>query len=133
MILKKLNYYLWFLFFSIYWSSHNWGASRPENNATNLISLILLLNLSALLQVLLYFGYSLSSLLFVMFCGVPAFIIPYLLFQRKEVLNSKLKEFKFLEAKEYNRKRIICVGRILVFSIAFNAGIAMIRNITNSN
>jgi len=131
-MLKRINYYLWYLYFSVYWSSSNLGAKKPESNAVGLFNLFVLLNFAAIFQILEFFGHKFSGIIFMFFCGVPAFLIPYLLFQRKHLFHSRFKEFEFLRAKEYKRKRIIAVISAIVFSILFCDGMAVLRNLTHS-
>lgn len=120
---------MWYLYFSIYWSASNWGEkTNPQSSASNLMSLIILINMSAILQILLYLGYSLSGLSFLFVCGVPALLIPYLLFRNK-TFNLRFKEFEFLKGTEYRIKRITLVIAVLSFSIILNAAVAIFRNI----
>ena len=77
---------------------------------------------------MLCFGYQLSGVSFFCVCGIPAFTLPFIIFNNKEV-NSKRNEFDFLRTNNYNRKRIIIVVTVLLYLIATNAGVAIFRNI----
>ncbi len=123
--------FVWYLYFSIYWSTYDWGEKKhPEDNAINLIRWILLINLSAIYQVFIYFGYPFSVISIICICGIPAFVIPYLLIQNnKKGFNLRFEKFEFLKEKEYNRKRLTIVIAVLSFSIVLNAAVAIFRNI----
>ena len=127
---KILRYCIWYLYFSAYWTVFNWGEkTKPRNNASNFMSLTILINLSAIYQILVYFGYPVSILFVIFFCALPAFIIPYLLFQSDKVFNLKFKEFEFLRGNECKQKRIIVIFSIASFSIIFNTAVAIFRNL----
>jgi len=126
---KSIRYYIWYFYFCIYWSSYNWGETRnPQSNAANLFSFIWVLLASIILQIMGCFGYQLSGLSFFCICGIPAFIIPFLLFKSKEI-KIKRDEFVFLKVNTSSKKRIIIVAAVLLLLIALNAGVAIFRNI----
>lgn len=129
---KSIRYYIWYFYFCIYWSAYNWGERQnPQSNASNLFSFIWVLFASIILQVIGCFGVQLSGLYFFCICGIPAFILPFILFKNKEI-KSKRNEFDFLKANDLSRKRITVVVAVLLFLIALNAGIAIVRNINGS-
>jgi len=75
--------FIWYLYFSIYWSAFDWGEKKhPENNAINLVRWILFIALSALYQIFIYLGLPLSVISIICICGIPSLVIPYLLFIR---------------------------------------------------
>ncbi|WP_426669074.1 hypothetical protein ACPPVU_22980 [Mucilaginibacter sp. McL0603] len=131
-ILKGIRHYWWYLYFSAYWSAYNWGEKNtPQSNAINLLYLITLLVLSGLLQIALLFGIKLSGMAFIAFCGLPALIIPYWSISKNKMYKERLREYDYLKAKEFNYKRNVYVISVLVFAIALNTSIAIIRNLAS--
>jgi len=98
-----------------------------------LLSLVVLVNFSALLQIVLLLGLKRFSIIpFIVFCAVPAFLLPYWFIQTNKNYKQRFKDFEYLKANEFSRERNAFVIAIILVSIFFNAGIAIIRNITDS-
>jgi len=132
-MLNRISFYLWYFFFSAYWSAHNWGATRPESNASGLFSIIVLLIFSTISQIFLYWGFEGSALFFIISVVLPALIIPYLLFRKNNKHFRKINQFEFLKGKSYNRKRVVIVALTFLFALILNTGVAILRNLKNTN
>jgi len=128
-LLNWINYHWWYLFFATYWSAYNWGLKgNPKSNASLLINLILLFNLSAIFQVGLLYGFKLSIIWFVILVVVPALSIPYWSLENDKKFKIKFAEYQFLQAQESNYKRNKFVLFVVLFSVILNSGIALLRN-----
>ena len=132
--MRYIKYFLWYLFFSAYWTAYNLGEKiRPESNATNFIMFAIGLNLFALFEMALLFGYKFSGIILFLFCVLPAVLIPYLLFTQNKVFKSKIEQFRFLNTREYNRKRYILLISITVETGLLVFGLALVRNILGTS
>ncbi|QKJ32095.1 hypothetical protein HQ865_20780 [Mucilaginibacter mali] len=132
-MLKAIKHYWWLLFFSAYWTAVQWGEKRnPRNTAIYHFTFLILLNLSGILQIGLLYNIKLSGLQFTVFCALPAFIIPYLAFKKGRTYHERFLEFYYLNNPTYRKSRMIRVIGSLTLSIAFNSGIAILRNVTHS-
>lgn len=129
MMYRRIKYYTWYFYFCAYWSAYYWGERRnPERNATDLFGFIWILSSSIIIQLTSLFGYEVSKGFFFIFCGIPAFTLPYLIFKAKKIHLKRL-EFDFLKANKYYNKRIIVVWSVGIFLILLNAAVAVIRNL----
>jgi hypothetical protein len=126
--MKAIKYYIWYFYFCAYWSALKWGEKRnPQNNATGLFGVISIISASIFWQALAYFGYHLPEILFFCTCLLlPFFLVPFVFKDQK--VKSKRKEFDFLKGDNHHKKRVIVVVLVLIFLIALNAGVALIRN-----
>jgi len=132
--MKRLNYFLWYFFFSAYWTAYELGEKRnPKSNASYLLSLNIGWNLFGLFQILLLFGYQKPTLLLIGLCLIPAVFIPYFLTNNKKEYLKKNEEFAYLKNIENKRARYILLISITLWSIAFVAIVAVLRNIYQTN
>ncbi len=126
--MKKLNYGLWYLFFSAYWTAYNWGEKRnPQSNATNFISITIALNLFLPFNVYLLLGHKVPGLVLFTFCFLPGLILPYILFRRRKIYEIKIKQFEFLKQEDFKRRRFTVLLVVTFWSIASFIGIGVLR------
>jgi hypothetical protein len=126
--MKRLIYYWWYLFFVAFWTAHSLGEKKaPESNAIYFLSFILGLNLFGFFEVLKYFGFNLSITMLIIFCLVPAIMIPYLSITKDNKFNNKKSEFEFLKDEKNKKKRFGILIVLSIWSILFVAFGGFIR------
>lgn len=129
----RINSFLWYFFFSAYWTAHELGEKRnPESNASYLLALNIGWNLFGMCQIGLYSGYKISNVLLIIFCLVPAIFIPYYMTKSKSRFQKKSAEFAYLRDQKLKRRRYILLIMLTLWSIGFVAGIAVLRNISRT-
>jgi hypothetical protein len=122
MILKRINFYWCYLFFSAYWTAFSLGEKKePESNANYLLSVIIGLNLFGIFEFIKYLGYNLPIIWLVIICVVPAITIPYYSFKMDSKYKKKLIDFDFLKTEENKKKRHTILLLISIWSVFFVA------------
>lgn len=128
MILKKITYYWWYLFYAAYWTAYHLGEKEnPESNACYLLKVLIGFNMFALLQLALYLGYNLSITMLFIICILPAALIPYFSFEKGNRYQLRLNEFKFLKNQSYAKKRYVLLIVLAFWSLLFSAIGGIIR------
>lgn len=113
-----MNYYIWYLFYSAYWSAYELGEKdSPQGNANYLLTIILGVNLFTIFQLLSLFDIKLPIFYLVGICaGIPIFINRYY-FLRKKRFNEKFNDFKFLRTPTYKKRRYLLLVFIALCSV----------------
>jgi len=126
--LKRMNYYIWYLFYSAYWSANELGEKdSPEENANYLLTIIFGINLFTIFQLLSLFDIKLPILFLVGICtGTPIFINRYF-FLRENRFKEKFNEFKFLRTPAYKKLRYLLLVLIVLCSVLVLALVGILR------
>lgn len=126
--LKRMNYYIWYLFYSAYWSAYELGEKdSPQGNANYLLTIILGVNLFTIFQLLSLFDIKLPIFYLVGICaGIPIFINRYY-FLRKKRFKEKFNDFKFLRTLAYKKRRYLLLVFIVLCSVLLLALAGILR------
>ena len=126
--LKRMNYYIWYLFYSAYWSAYELGEKdSPQGNANYLLTIIFGVNLFTICQLLSLFDIKLHIFYLVGICaGIPIFINRYY-FLRKNRFKEKFNDFKFLKTPAYKKRRYILLVFIVLCSVLLLALAGILR------
>lgn len=128
MILKRITYSWWYLFFSAYWTAYHLGETEePEGNAYYLLNVLIGLNIFGVMQFLKFTGYNFSITALIIICVLPAIIIPYLSFKKGNRYKMRMSEFEFLKEGCNAKKRYILLILISLWSVLFVAIGGVIR------
>lgn len=127
-MLNKIKYWLWYLFFSVYWTAHELGEKeKPHENAKYYLILTIALNIFGIFEILLFYGFYLNAYLVVFGAALVGIIITNRFFFRKNVFVSKLPEFSSLQEKSYKFKRYKLLIFVALWTICFVAFGGVIR------
>ncbi len=130
---SKINYYWWYLFFSSYWTAYELGEkNKPEENAKYFIGFIIGLNMFALFQILLLYGIQVNTYIFVPLCFLTGIIIVNRIYFHKNRYIKMKESFLFLQNSSNKSKRYKVLFLTAIWSIAFVAAIAVMRDIYNT-
>lgn len=131
--MNRIYYFVWYFFFSAYWSAYELGEkANADKNASYLTGLNIGWNLFGLCEIILYNGYPFSTLFMVISCLIPAVSIPYFLTSDRKNFLEKMNKFTFLRDSKFKRTRYLTLFGTTLWSIAFVAGVAVLRNIYNT-
>ncbi len=116
--LKRMNYYIWYLFFSAYWTAYELGEKdSPQENANYLLTLIFGVNLFTICQLFALFDIMLPIFYLISICaGIPIFANKYY-FLRKRRFRTKIDDFKHLKSQEYKKQRYILLSSVFLSSV----------------
>jgi hypothetical protein len=116
--LKRMNYYIWYIFYSAYWSAYELGEKdSPQGNANYLLTIIFGVQLFTICQFLSLFDINFPIFFLVGICvGIPIFINRYY-FLRKKRFKEKFNDFKFLRTPAFKKRRYLLLAFIVLCSV----------------